>query len=124
MADISGVWEQAEFNHRRYSDTGGQEGDIHFLTLGLVGEAGEILDAILIAAGLSAAGGRLSNLVKKRWRDGDGHDQAIRYEIADVCAYAFMLANTMGMSAAELVETIAEKQRVFVDKMAAKDPRP
>lgn len=99
-SDISGVWKQAQDNHRRYSDTGDLENDIRFLTLGLTGEAGEV-----------------ANFVKKRWRDGDGHDQDIRYEIADVCAYAFMLASTMGMEPADLIATIAEKQQVFVNKM-------
>jgi len=103
VSDIAAVWTQAEDNHRRYSDTGDRESDIRFLTLGLAGEAGEV-----------------ANFVKKRWRDGDGHDQAIRYEIADVCAYAFMLASTMGMSPQDLIDTIAEKQRVFVAKMQAR----
>jgi NTP pyrophosphatase (non-canonical NTP hydrolase) len=97
------VWKQAEENHREHSDTGDQENDIRFLTLGLTGEAGEV-----------------ANFVKKRWRDGDGHDEAIRLEIADVCAYAFMLASTMGMSPADLIGTIAHKQAVFVAKMNAK----
>lgn len=103
MADISGVWAQARRNHRAYSDTGNREDDIRFLALGLTGEAGE-----------------LANFVKKRWRDGDGHDDAIRKEIADVCAYAFMLADTMGMGPQDLVSTIAEKQAVFVAKMKAR----
>lgn len=102
-ADISGVWQQAENNHRIYSDTGDKERDIQFLTLGLTGEAGEV-----------------ANFVKKRWRDGDGHDADIRKEIADVCAYAFMLANTMGMAPRDLIDTIAEKQAVFVAKMDAR----
>lgn len=107
VAGITAVWAQAEENHRRYSDTGDQEGDIRFLTLGLTGEAGEV-----------------ANFVKKRWRDGDGHDEDIRKEIADVCAYAFMLANTMGMSPADLIHTIADKQAVFVAKMSARDAAP
>lgn len=97
------VWMQAAANHRTHSATGSRESDIHFLALGLSGEAGE-----------------LANFVKKRWRDGDGHDQAIKYEVADVCAYAFMLANEMGMCPSDLIATIAEKQRVFLEKMAAR----
>jgi NTP pyrophosphatase (non-canonical NTP hydrolase) len=100
---IADVWQQAEENHRLYSATGGREEDIRFLTLGLTGEAGEV-----------------ANFVKKRWRDGDGHDEAIRLEIADVCAYAFMLANTMGMTPADLMATIAHKQQVFIAKMKSR----
>lgn len=118
---LASVWAQAERSHADYSGTGDHESDIRFLTLGLTGETGEVMTAILEAASLVAAGGRTANLVKKRWRDGDGHDQAIRYEIADVCAYAFMLASTMGMTPADLIETIAEKQRVFVLKMQARN---
>jgi NTP pyrophosphatase (non-canonical NTP hydrolase) len=101
--NIADVWRQADENHRRYSDTGDRENDIRFLTLGLTGEAGEV-----------------ANFVKKRWRDGDGHDEEIQKEIADVCAYAFMLANTMGMTPADLIRTIAEKQQVFIAKMQAR----
>ena len=102
-ADITGVWLQARENHAKHSATGSLEDDIRFMALGLTGEAGE-----------------LANFVKKRWRDGEGHDQAIRYEVADVCAYAFMLADLMGMSPADLIATIAEKQQVFLAKMALK----
>lgn len=103
-ASLGSVWLQAEQNHRLYSDTGDHERDIQFLTLGLAGEAGEV-----------------ANFVKKRWRDGDGHDEDIRKEIADVCAYAFMLANTMGMTPDDLMQVIADKQAVFVAKMQARD---
>lgn len=120
MADISGVWQQAESNHLLYSQTGDREGDIQFLTLGLTGEAGEAMEAILEAAGLVAASGKVANYVKKRWRDQVGFDDEIRKEIADVCAYAFMLANTMGMSPQDLIDTIADKQAVFVAKMQAR----
>ncbi len=99
-ADINDVWLQARRNHRMYSDTGDKEGDIRFLTLGLAGEAGEV-----------------ANFVKKRWRDGEGHDEAIKLEIYDVCAYAFMLADTMGDTPADLIAGIAHKQQVFIDKM-------
>jgi NTP pyrophosphatase (non-canonical NTP hydrolase) len=102
-ATLDSVWLQAEQNHRIYSDTGDHERDIQFLTLGLAGEAGEV-----------------ANFVKKRWRDGDGHDDDIRKEIADVCAYAFMLANTMGMTPGDLMQVIADKQAVFVAKMQAR----
>ena len=34
-ANISDVWQQAEDNHRRYSDTGDHESDIRFLALGM-----------------------------------------------------------------------------------------
>lgn len=100
---IQSVWDQARENHQLYSATSSRENDIRFLALGLTGEAGE-----------------LANYVKKRWRDGDGHDEAIKFEIADVCAYAFMLADTLGVSAADLIETIAHKQQVFIAKMKAR----
>lgn len=97
---LDDVWLQAVRNHADHSDTGDTESDIRFLALGLCGEAGE-----------------LANFIKKRWRDGDDHAQAIRYELADVCAYAFMLAHTMGMTPDEIA-TVAEKQQVFLAKMA------
>lgn len=103
-AALVSVWGQACSNHDRYSATGDIEQDIRFFTIGLSGEAGE-----------------LANFVKKRWRDGDGHDQDIKYEVADVCAYAFMLADCMGMTPADLVSTIAEKQQSFIAKMRARD---
>ena len=99
---LESVWQQAEDNHASYSATGSLELDIRFFALGLAGEAGE-----------------LANFAKKRWRDGEGHDQAIKYEVADVCAYAFMLAKAMGMSPQDLIDTIAFKQRAFVEKMRA-----
>lgn len=97
------VWEQARRNHATYSATGDKESDIRFFALGLAGEAGEV-----------------ANFVKKRWRDGDGHDDALRMEVADVCAYAFMLADTLGMTPADLLAMIAHKQQVFIEKMAAR----
>lgn len=101
---MCGVWAQAIENHETYSATGSVEDDIRFLTLGLAGEAGEV-----------------ANFVKKRWRDGDGHDEDICKEIADTCAYAFMLAHTMGLTASDLIGIIAEKQAVFVAKMKRRD---
>lgn len=94
------VWEQARHNHDTYSATGDLEQDIRFFALALSGEAGEV-----------------ANFVKKRWRDGDPYDGEIRFEVADVCAYAFMLAQRMGMTPEDLIATLAEKQRVFVAKM-------
>ncbi len=104
---LASVWEQARDNHRQHSDTGDRESDIRFLTLGLTGEAGEV-----------------ANFVKKRWRDGDDYDEAIQFEIADVCAYAFMLADTMGMTPNSLIGTIAHKQQVFITKMKARPAPP
>lgn len=106
--EIEGIWAQAQRNHAAYSATGDTEHDIRFFTLGLVGEAGEV-----------------ANFVKKRWRDGDGHDDDLRKECADVLAYLMMLANALGMTPASLIEMVAYKQQVFVKKMEArKDPQP
>jgi Lar family restriction alleviation protein len=106
--DMEGIWAQAQRNHAAYSATGDTEHDIRFFTLGLVGEAGEV-----------------ANFVKKRWRDGDGHDDDLRKECADVLAYLMMLANALGMTPASLIEMVAYKQQVFVKKMEArKDPQP
>lgn len=101
---VYSVWTQARENHERYSATGSAEDDIRFLALGLVGEAGE-----------------LANFIKKRWRDGEDHAEDIRKEIADVLAYAFMLADRMGMGPRDLINIVAEKQRVFIEKMQARD---
>ncbi len=98
------VWQQAQLNHQKYSATGTQENDIRFLTLGLVGEAGE-----------------LANFIKKRWRDGEGHDADIKLEVADVLAYLMMVAYQFGMFPHELIQTVAHKQEVFVKKMVARD---
>lgn len=99
-AALLAVWEQARDNHELYSDTGSDEGDIRFLTLGLCGEAGEV-----------------GNFVKKRWRDNEPHTEAIQKEIADVLAYAFMLAQKMGLTPSALINIVADKQLVFVAKM-------
>lgn len=99
-ASIYSVWMQARENHRRYSATGSQEGDIRFHALGLAGEAGEV-----------------ANFVKKRWRDQIAHDEDLQKEVADVCAYAFMLADALGMTPDLLMQTISEKQAVFIAKM-------
>lgn len=100
MSDLTEIWAQAQANHAAFSATGSKEQDIRFLTLGLVGEAGE-----------------LANLVKKRWRDSVAHDDDLRKECADVLAYLMMLAGALGMTPDDLVETVAYKQRVFVEKM-------
>lgn len=99
-ASINGVWEQARQNHEHYSATGSKEEDIRFFALGLTGEAGEV-----------------ANFVKKRWRDGDGHDEDLRKECADVLAYTMMLAQSLGMTPADLIEMVAHKQQVFIAKM-------
>lgn len=114
------VWQQARENHARHSATGSQEADIRFMALGLTGEAGEVMDALLQAAGLVSAAGKVANLVKKRWRDGDGHDEALRFEVADVFAYTIMLADLLGMTPGDLIDTAAHKQQVFLEKMAAR----
>ena len=101
---LSGVWAQAQRNHAAYSATGSVEDDIRFFALGLTGEAGEV-----------------ANFVKKRWRDGDGHDEALRKECADVLAYTMMLAAALGMTPADLVAMVAHKQQVFIEKMKARD---
>ena len=105
--DFMDVWQQAHDNHQRYSQTGDDESDIRFLALGLVGESGE-----------------LANFIKKRWRDGDRHEAEIIAEIADVCAYAFMLAQKMGVTPLGLVRELARKQQVFIEKMQAREQQP
>jgi NTP pyrophosphatase (non-canonical NTP hydrolase) len=101
---LSDVWQQARENHEMYSKTGSAEEDIRFFALGLVGEAGEV-----------------ANFVKKRWRDGDSHNEDLKKECADVIAYTIMLADALGMTQADLINMVAYKQRVFVEKMEARD---
>jgi NTP pyrophosphatase (non-canonical NTP hydrolase) len=103
-AALRDVWAQARQNHADYSATGDREQDIRFFALGLAGEAGEV-----------------ANFVKKRWRDGDGHDDDLRKEVADVFAYNIMLADALGMDADALLEMVAHKQQVFVEKMRARN---
>lgn len=104
---IESVWEQAEHNHTRYSYTGTIEQDIQFFGLGLAGEAGEV-----------------ANLIKKRWRDGEKHTADLKAECADVFAYDIMLAAALGMTPQDLLDEVARKQRVFVEKMKAKEANP
>jgi NTP pyrophosphatase (non-canonical NTP hydrolase) len=99
---LRAVWCQARENHQRYSATGDLENDIRFFGLAIAGEAGE-----------------LANFIKKRWRDGVAHDQALKLEAADIVVYCFMLADVMGVTAAELLQMIADKQQVFIEKMKA-----
>ena len=101
-ACLDDVWRQAREKHVNHSATGCQEQDIRFLALALAGEAGE-----------------LANFVKKRWRDGEGHDEDLRLECADVLAYTMILADALGMTPADLIAAVAHKQGVFVEKMAA-----
>lgn len=117
---LRAVWQQARDNHERYSATGSHEDDIRFMTLGMSGEAGEIIEALILAALVNKASGKAANLVKKRWRDGDDHANELQKEVADVCAYAFMLAEFLGMRPEDLIGTIAFKQQVFVEKMRAR----
>lgn len=100
MADIQKVWDAAVTNHRGHSDMETKEQNIRFLSLALCGEAGE-----------------LANYIKKRWRDGTINDLPIKLEIADVVAYAMMLAHEMGMSPQDLIDAIENKQQVFLQKM-------
>lgn len=102
---FQGVWNKARSNHKRYSDVGDTEQSIRFLSLGLAGEAGEV-----------------ANFAKKRWRDGDKHEADLRAEVADVFLYNIMLADALGMSGLDLLEEAARKQKVFADKMAAREP--
>lgn len=102
LSTFGSVWVQARSNHNRYSHTGDDESDIRFLTLGVVGEAGE-----------------LANFVKKRWRDHKDHHNDICMEIADIFAYTIMLADRMGMGPDSLIDLVAYKQKVFVEKMEA-----
>lgn len=99
-ATLESVWKQARENHANYSATGDREHDVRFFTLGLAGEAGEV-----------------ANFVKKRWRDGVGHDDDLRKEVADVFAYNIMLADALGMTAQDLLDTVEFKQLAFVEKM-------
>lgn len=101
---LAAVWQQARENHANYSATGDVETDIRFFALGLAGEAGEV-----------------ANFVKKRWRDGDGHDADLRAEVADVFAYNIMLADALGMTPESLIAEVARKQQVFIEKMKARD---
>lgn len=103
-ATLESVWQQARENHKGYSATGDKEHDIRFFALGLAGEAGEV-----------------ANFVKKRWRDGDHHEDCLRKECADVFAYTIMLADALGMTPQDLLNTVAFKQMVFVEKMRARD---
>lgn len=100
------VWAQARRNHAQYSATGSNEEDIRFFGLGLAGEAGEV-----------------ANFIKKRWRDGDGHDVDLRKECADVFAYTIMLSEALEMGPMELLETVAGKQKAFIEKMQARSPK-
>jgi NTP pyrophosphatase (non-canonical NTP hydrolase) len=100
---LDSVFEQAAFNHETYSAQPTPEDDLRFFALGLCGEAGE-----------------LANFVKKRIRDGDGHDEDLRLECADVFAYTIMMARSLGMTAQDLLDTVAHKQAVFVAKMSAR----
>lgn len=100
---LDSVWAQARDNHGRFSATESIEQDIRFFALGLVGEAGEV-----------------ANFVKKRWRDGDLHEEDLRKEVADVFAYTMMLADALGMTPQDFIDMVAFKQAAFIDKMKAR----
>lgn len=102
MADIDEIFARCLENHMKYSHTGDREGDVRFIALALAGEAGE-----------------LANYVKKRWRERDStlYETETWHEVADVTAYAMMLAAVLGKTPQDLVEVIAHKLRVTADKL-------
>ncbi len=63
--------------HRFWSPA---EGRLHFLVLALCGEAGE-----------------LANLMKKNWRGAPTNWSDVVKELADIGAYAFMIASELGV---------------------------
>lgn len=113
---LEAVWAQARQNHELYSDTGSDEGDIRFFSLGIAGEGGEVLEAAMLVAMRTA---KLADKAKKRWRDNPDND-ALKAECADVFAYNIMLADKLGMSPTDLIQEVARKQQVFIGKMNAK----
>jgi NTP pyrophosphatase (non-canonical NTP hydrolase) len=66
--------------------------NVHFLALALCGEAGE-----------------LANFIKKEWRDGVDHTEAIRDEIADVRVYLELLARCFGIEGSKLDDQVESK---------------
>lgn len=96
------VWNEGKGNHAEYSTMDTAEADIQFLALALCGEAGE-----------------LANFVKKEWRDGKDYRFEQQLEVADVCLYAFMLADKLGLTPLSLIQTMAAKQTAFREKMKA-----
>lgn len=70
-----------------YSNT-----DERFITLALCGEVGE-----------------LANFIKKRWRDGADHTEAIRDEIADIRVYLELLAKCFDIEGDKLDQRVERK---------------
>lgn len=99
---IESVFVQALDNHQRYSATGTLDEDLRFAVLALTGEAGE-----------------LANFVKKQWRDRVDYSFQQKLKVADVCAYAFLAAQLLGLTPDMLLQIIADKQQLFVAKMQA-----
>ena len=93
------IWEQADHNHKNYSAQATYEADLQFFALGVAGESGEF-----------------ANFVKKRTRDGTLYLQEMRYETSDILAYTLMAARHLGMTPLSLINTVAEKQNLFVKK--------
>lgn len=77
-----------------YSNT-----DERFLALAICGEAGE-----------------LANLIKKRWRDGADHSEAIRDEIADIRVYLELMAKCFEIEGGKLDERVQAKLLKVVEK--------
>lgn len=70
----------------RYDD------DVHFLTLALCGEVGE-----------------LANFIKKGWRDGIVDSEEIRDEIADIRIYLELIAKCFDVEGEKLDERVKDK---------------
>lgn len=100
------VWRRVQYNHKAYSPSIDRVDDLRFLTLGLVGEAGE-----------------LANKVKKQWGDSVDFTDEMRLKVADLLSYTMMVAATLDMTPADLIAAVAHKQQVFVEKMKAKAAR-
>lgn len=103
--------------------------DERFLALALGGEIGELTeklietgpeDAAFVALLLSSRAGKLSNYIKKRWRDDADLSEEIRDEIADIRVYLELLAKCFDIEGDKLDARVQAKLAKVVERMNRK----
>lgn len=93
-------WVACRWNSRGHDTTPGTR---HWLiaTMGLAGETGETVEAVL---NLAVASGKAGELLKKHYRDDKHPREALKLELGDVLHYLTVIAQAYGWTLADVME--------------------